>query len=125
MEENGTLYCYRLDEMSGVLSRYEIPSEEWTLHKHKWNTERDEYVFYADLGTGSYYKYGVQRRKLDKFVATKLYTFNPSKLHAVTIVAEMLGSKLAKAQKELNRYTKVLNMFEKQNIVGSDKGETN
>ena len=115
MDEQQTLYCYKLNGDTGAIVRYEIPGDQWALIKHKWNRGRDEYRLQADLGTGKYCRYGVRRQNVDKFLSCKIYTFNPDESYAINIITETIASKLSKAQAEVNKYNNLLDLIEKSN----------
>jgi len=123
MEEEGTLYCYRLDEVTGEVHSFEIDPSEWQLRKHIWNSGRDEYVFWKNLGTNANYNYSVQRRKLDRYISSKVYTFNPDPSHAYDVISKELNAKLKKAKLDVKKYNKMLKMLEanKQSVFRRNK----
>lgn len=112
-EGNVSLYCYKLDELTGEILRYEISPGQYMITKHSWNTDRDTFSFSADMGTGVYYRYNVLRRNLDKYVSHKVYTFDSDKDHVKSIIMSYLESKLAAAQNDVNRYSSVINRISK------------
>ena len=112
----GTLYCYRLDEVTGVISSFEILESEWSIREHFHNHDRDEFVFWKNLGTGANYSYSVQRRTLDKYISNKVYTFDPDPQHAQNIIEEALSAKLKKARLEVKKYTKILKLIQNNKL---------
>lgn len=117
MDDKQSLYCFKLDPVTGVVTRYEVSGAEWTLNRHAWSRGRDEYVFYTDIGTSSRYRYSVQQRNLDRFVSNKLYTFNPDRNAALNIINKALGDKLSQAQREVSKYDMIISLFQKGNNI--------
>lgn len=74
-------------------------------------TEYDSGKWLSNTGYLKYKENGIWKYcytdKMDKFLSGHVYSFNPDPTHAKDIIVEAIGQKLAKAQKEVERWAKV------------------
>ena len=101
-----TLYCYKLDELSGEITKFEIL--EYHFKKNAWSDTKDEYCFRADLYERANYPYCVKRNQLDRLVHDKVFTFNPDIDYGVQVIKDTVLDREKTATKELNKYKNLL-----------------
>ncbi len=93
------LYCFKLDESTGKIKKYEISEYHFVPNKRGYKG-KDTYCFVANFGTIADYKYQVKVEILDKYVAKKLFTFNGEPSYAFKIIKQTVLDKKNKAQQE-------------------------
>lgn len=108
------LYCFKLDEHTGKLSKFEVNEyEKVCLSKY---TKRCAFFYKHTLGKQTETKYEVYECNLDKFVNWKVHTFNPDVEHVKRIILDALLERENKAQADLDRWQDARAEFEIENI---------
>ena len=96
-----TLYCFKVDDATGDMEKYEITDYEYL------DTGNYQYrPVYRFMSVFSSYKckYSVRVKNIDKYVSHKLFTFNPDTNRAVSLIRKELKRKADAARREMRRY---------------------
>lgn len=97
------LYCFKIDELTAKIVRYEITDYE--IYKYHGGM----YIkFKASLGNKNNSKFEVPFNDLDKIYHMKLYTFNPDYNYAKKIINDDLINRRNSAYKEYDRYNELI-----------------
>lgn len=94
------LYCFRVDEITGEIIKYEIPSDKYIFIEHKFNIpNRGIYKFDGSLIDSVERRYSVTEQKIDRFTNNKVFTHNPSIEDAKKFMLDTLEEKIKDAER--------------------------
>ncbi len=96
------LYCFIMDEETGIISKHEIP-EYRTLGERSDHRGR-MFIFKSDFYKGKRDEYDVYENDFNKVFHGKIITFNPSYEDALSMFDEYLFEKKEAARKEAEKY---------------------
>lgn len=108
------LYCYKVDELTGQITQYEIKNYDFQEAAYG-NKNHDTWSFRGIVSKDYNYRYCIERFKLDRYVSQKVFTFNSSKEYAHNIIRTAIRGKINKAQYEQQKYNELLNKIEMSN----------
>lgn len=97
-----TLYCFKLDELTGMISRTAIEKYK-EYHPSVYFPNKVRYDF--SIG---YNSFSVNGENIDKFVNWKVYSFADDIEKAKKIMSEDLKDRLVKAEKDVKRFSSVI-----------------
>lgn len=104
---NKVLYCYKVDELTGLITQYEI--KDYEFHKSAYgNKNHDTWSFRGIISKDCNYRYCIERFKLNRYVNQKLFTFNPSMDYGRKIIIDTIMDKAKQAHREEVRYKEIL-----------------
>lgn len=107
MINEDSLYCFRLDEHTGLTEKFEvIEYNKVCLSKY---TGRHAFFYKHTLGKETETKYEVYESNLDRLVNWKVHSFNSDAEHARQIILDTLLKKEEKARTDLERWQNVIN----------------
>lgn len=92
------LYCFKLDEFTGEITRIVIENFH-TVHPSKYIPDRVNYTFRIGKTT-----YDVHGSNIDKFINWKVYSFTDDIDKAKNIMYESLKARYIKAEMECTRF---------------------
>lgn len=104
-----TLYCFRLDEDTGVITRYEIT--EYHEVKYGYRNGKSYLKFNANIGGGKAV-YTVNARNIDSVFQLKVYSFEDSLEKAVSKFKDYYKHKKYLAEKEIEKMSNRLEKIE-------------
>ena len=96
------LYCFKLDEFTGEITRIVIENFH-TVHPSKYIPDRVNYTFRIGKTT-----YDVHGSNIDKFINWKVYSFTDDIDKAKNIMFEDIKMRYFKAERDAERYATVL-----------------
>ena len=111
---NKVLYCYKVDELTGLITQYEIKDYEFNKSAYG-NKNHDTWSFRGIISKDCNYRYCIERFKLDRYVSQKVFTFNQSAQYAYDIIKSAIKEKISKAQYEQQKYNELLGKIEVAN----------
>ena len=106
------LYCFKYNEETGEIIRIEIP--EYTLETHYF-TGKKTYCFDKTKINKSYSHESIAEGKLDRYVSSKVYTFNGDIQNAKRIILDTLIQKRDKSALEYSLATSKIDTFVRAN----------
>ena len=106
------LYCFKYEEDTGKLIKIVIP--EYKIDVNRF-TDRKTYLFENPRINKSDRHFTVPEAKLDRYVSSKVYTFNGDKQNAKRIILEELTGKQLQAYTDLLRWQDSVQTFLKAN----------
>lgn len=108
------LYCYKVDEVTGQITQYEI--KDYEFHKSVFGSKNhDTWSFRGIISKDCNYRYCIERFKMDRYVSQKVFTFNPSIEYAHNIIKKTINGKIIKAQYEEKKYKELLGKIGAEN----------
>lgn len=103
MEKSKILYCFKLDEKSATLTKYEIDN-----YVEKYFTGKPHLVYHHQLDTKYPTNHSVAIENLDKVVHLKIHTFNPDPEKALATMNAYLILKRENAYKDYQRFNELI-----------------
>ena len=114
MDKLKTLYCFRVDDITGEINRFYISDYKLSRNPYK-NEDRDIFMFQGQTGgKDEHYRYCIERGKLDRFCTNKLFSFNSSQERATQLIIDCIKEKADKAEREMKRNMALLKKIEKR-----------
>ncbi len=109
-----TIYIFEMDEKTGEIKRYDI--SKYNI----WGHTKEGYIRYIYNFTENGYETNTPKRfltsnKFDTLSDWRVASFNDSYENAWSIMKDALRDKVAKAQAELDRYTKAVEIAKAKN----------
>ncbi len=103
MEKPKILYCFKLDENSATIKRYEIEN-----YVRKVFTGKPHLVYNHHLDAKYATTHSVAEENLDKVVHMKIHTFNPDLEEALAIMNAYLILKRENSYKDYQRFNELI-----------------
>lgn len=109
--ENKPIYCFKLDNETFELTRFEITDykihklNEYGRFRYKWENPKinkcDRYYY-------------LEPKKMDRFVNYKVFTFDPDEKNALRIIEETLSSQLDEFKTKTSKTQELLNIIKER-----------
>lgn len=108
IEQDKILYCFKLDEKTAKISKYEI-----NIYEYKIFYGKEHIVYHHNLDCKYATNHDIAVDNLDKFIHFKVHTFNPKIEDAIAIINSELISKRTKAYDDYQRWDELIVHFNK------------
>ena len=110
MENDKFLYCFKLDEKSAEITRFEIDN----YHERNFYG-KPHIVYHHKLDCKYASNHDIMEDNLDKLVHFKVHTFNPDIENAKAIINSELVEKRNKAYNDYQRWNELIIHLNKNN----------